>query len=131
MSSLASHRKLERFLRRGHWIPAFANIGCMRLKKILACSGMVILAIPLLGYAIFVLPLPPERTLRSEVSPDGTRTATYSWRACGVWGALSNNGAYLYMTIRDRATDAVIERHTAFAEPSEVAEVVFADEKPW
>ena len=103
----------------------------MRFKYILAYSVVVTAVVLLAGYAMLFMPLPPERTLTSHVSPDGTRTATYSWRASGFWGAYSKDGAHVYLTIRDRATGRLIARHSAFADVTEEAEIRLAAMKPW
>lgn len=103
----------------------------MRIKYDLAYSLVVTAAVLLAGYAICFVPLPPERTLTKSVSPDGTRTATYSWRASGYWGAYSTDGAYAYLTIRDRATGRLIARHSAFADVTEEAEVRPAPMSRW
>lgn len=108
--------------------PAF---DVLRVRSVLISFAVVLVAVLLIGYAMFLLPMPPERTLSRKDSPDGTRTATYSWRPSGICGAYSKDGAHVYLTIRDRATDRVIARHSAFADVPEEAERRLAAVKPW
>jgi hypothetical protein len=73
----------------------------MRKKRIAIYSVAFLATLLLVAYAILFWPVPVERTLKTEISPDGTRIATYSWRPCGLLGTISGDNPWVYLTIRD------------------------------
>ena len=103
----------------------------MRIRNVVGCVLVAVVVVLACGYVMLFLPLPPERILKSAVSPDGFRTATYSWRASGILGIYSKEGAHVYLTIRDRSTGQIIARHAAFADVPDEAESRLGAVKPW
>lgn len=103
----------------------------MRKKHIVVCSVAFLATLLLLAYAALFWPVPIERTLKTEISPDGTRTATYSWRPCRLFGAVSRDNPWVYLTIPDKATGRMVARHSLWADVPDEAEERLASRKPW
>lgn len=101
----------------------------MRKKGISVATGALVVIF--LAYGALDWPLPIERTLKTETSPDGTRTATYSWRPCGLLGAITKDNPWVYLTIRDQASGRVVARYSTSADVPEEAERRLASQKPW
>ena len=76
-------------------------------------------------------PLPPDRVLKIETSPDGSQTATYSWRPCGLVRAVTKVNPWVYLTIRDRASGKVTKRYCFWGDIPEDAETRLVKRKPW
>ena len=97
----------------------------MRKSRLFIYSVAVLATLLLLAYGALFWPVPIERTLKVEKSPDGTREATYSWKPSGVVGAFSGDGAWVYLTVRDLDTvtkarlDAKATEHAAFTFPDQ------------
>jgi hypothetical protein len=103
----------------------------MRKKRVIVYLLAVFATLLLLAYGALFWPLPVERTLKTETSLDGTRTATYSWRPCGVVGALTEDNPWVYLTIREQATGRVVARYSFWADAPNEAEQRLASQKPW
>jgi hypothetical protein len=103
----------------------------MRLRKVITLGGAGLALVLVLVSVVGVCPLPPDRILKTESSPDGTRTATYAWRPSGVLGAVTKDNPWVYLTIRDRASGRVLARYSCWADVPEEAEMRLAAEKPW
>ena len=101
------------------------------MLKSIIFSVAVLATLLLFAYAALIWPVPIERTLKTETSPDGSRTATYSWRPCGVLGAISEDNPWVYLTIRDHATGRVVARYSFWADAPDEAETRLASRKPW
>ena len=103
----------------------------LRTKRIIAYSVGVFATLLLLGYGAALWPVPIERTLKTETSPDGTLTATYSWRPCGLVGAVTEVNPWVYLTIREQKTGRVVARHSYWGDVPSDAEEMLASRKPW
>jgi hypothetical protein len=103
----------------------------MRNKRVIVYLLAVFATLLLLAYGALFWPLPVERTLKTEASPDGTRTATYSWRPCGVVGAFTEDNPWVYLTIREQATGRVVARYSFWADAPNEAEQRLASQKTW
>jgi hypothetical protein len=103
----------------------------MKRKKVLVLVAAAIVALPLLGYVGLFLPLPPERTLKTESSADGSQTLTYSWRPAGLLGALGLDNCYVYLTVRGQASGRVLARHSSAADVPDEAEQRLKARRPW
>ena len=98
-------------------------------KLIISCCALACLACLL--FIAGICPLPPDRVLKVEQAPDGQRIAVYSWRPAGLVGMITKNNPWVFLTIRDRASNRVLARHAMWADMPEEAEVRLAGQKPW
>jgi len=103
----------------------------MRKKRIIVYLFAAFAILLLLAYGALLWPVPVERILKTETSPDGTRTATFSWRPCGLVGAFTKDNPWVYLTIREQATGRVVARYSFWADVPDEAEMRLASRKPW
>jgi hypothetical protein len=103
----------------------------MRFKRVIIAMLTAFVVLLTLAYGALFWPLPIERTLKTETSPDGTRVAVYSWRPCGFVGVFTRDNPWVYLTLRDKASGNLIARHSFWADVPEEAEERLADHRPW
>jgi hypothetical protein len=101
------------------------------MKRIAQILISVLAILLLLFYVAFFWPLPGERVIKVETSPDGKLEATYSWKHSGFCGAYTGNGAWVYLTVRDSTSKEVIGRFTTHADVPDEAERRLASQRPW
>ena len=131
------------FIPRGSWRlnhcvgVARRVIQTLNVKGPLGCVLGVIGGVVAAAFFVFffgcICPIPPERILKIETSPDGRQTATYSWRPTGIMGAVTEDNPWVYLTIRDRVTGRIISRRTSLGDVPTVEEVEqrLGSTKPW
>jgi hypothetical protein len=96
-------------------------------KLAISAAGAIMLTIGLLA----PIPIPPDRVLSEEASPDGLLIAQYSWRPAGVLGLTTEDNPWVYVTIRERQSNAIVERHRTWGDvPSDAYERLGSD-VPW
>jgi hypothetical protein len=103
----------------------------VRMKRIAQITIAVLAILLLLFYVAFLWPLPGERVIKVETSPDGKLEATYSWKRSGFFGAYTGNEAWVYLTVRDSSSKEVIGRYSALADVPDEAEMRLGSQRPW
>jgi hypothetical protein len=93
-------------------------------------SGRVTIALVVGAALIAPIPLPHDRVLSEEVSPDGLLVAQFSWRPAGVLGAISKENPWVHVTIRKRDSNAVVERYYTWGDVPDDAYKRLGDHVP-
>ena len=76
---------------------------------------VVVVALVATVAIVLVVPLPPDREVLESTSPDGQYVAKFSWRPAGVIG-LTGDNPWVYVTIVNASSDAVVERHSTWGD---------------
>jgi hypothetical protein len=101
----------------------------MRLATKLAIAAGAAIAVTIAFLA--PLPIPPDRVLSEERSPDGLLIAQFSWRPAGVLGAITEDNPWVYVTIRDGVSNAVVQRYRTWGDVPSDAYDRLAQHVPW
>ncbi len=96
-------------------------------KSAVAAVVMVILLVILVA----PLPIPPDRVLSEESSPDGGLIAEFSWRPSGLLGLITDDNPWVYLTIRERESGDVVERHRSWGDVPFDAYSLLGHHVPW
>jgi hypothetical protein len=101
----------------------------MKILKNVAIA--VTVAIVLVAALLAPIPIPPDRVLSEVVSPDSLLIAQFSWRPLGVVGAITKDNPWVYVTIRRRGSNAVVERYRAWGDVPDDAYSLLGKHVPW
>jgi hypothetical protein len=101
----------------------------MRIARKVAVA--VIVASVLAAALLAPVPIPPDRVLSEEASPDSLLIAQFSWRPAGLVGAISKDNPWVYVTIRRRGSNAVVERYRTWGDVPDDAYKLLGQHVPW
>ena len=96
------------------------------MRTLAAALLLLVLAVG----AVALVPLPPDRILSAEPSPDGAQVAVFSWRPAGLLG-LNGDNPWVYLTIRERDSGIELERFSTWGDVPTDAYDRLAKHVPW
>ena len=88
------------------------------LRRLGITAGIVLV---LIMAVLAPFPLPPDRVLSQEWSPDGRFVALFSWRPAGIVSVITRDNPWVYVTVREKGSNAVVERHSTWGDVPEDA----------
>src|SRR3954468_21247724 len=83
------------------------------------------------GYVCLLCPIPPKRLASTLTSPNGKEIARFYWRPCGLLGAVTKDNPYVYMEIRDTASERLILSQSTWGDIPKDGPRRFAGVRPW
>src|SRR5688572_15117191 len=96
-----------------------------------AIAILVAVLLAVIVALVVPFPIPPDRVLSLEPSPDGELVAVFSWRPAGVVGFFTEENPWVYVTIRDAESYEVVERHRVWGDTPDDAYVRLGEHAPW
>jgi hypothetical protein len=79
----------------------------------------------------FVAPLPPHRPVREDVSPDKTQLARYTWKPAGLFGQITEDNPWVYLTLVELSSGKTTASFQAWGDTPDDAISRFKDKVPW
>src|SRR5262245_11910601 len=82
-----------------------------RVSRVIATVSAALALLVSGAAVILVAPLPPDRSVAHEISPDGRYVAKFSWRPAGLIGMVTRDNPWVYLTVVESESGRVLERH--------------------
>jgi len=99
----------------------------MNLKR----TVVILLFLPCGLYLIGFCPIPFEQIVKEETSPDGSQIAQYSWKPCGLFGVITQDNPWVYLTIREKSSGRVLSRYSTWGDMPNDGEIRLSSFRPW
>jgi hypothetical protein len=87
-----------------------------RVLEIIAVAVFCVVGSVCVLAVVWVAPLPPDRAVAEEFSPDGRHVAKFSWRPAGVIGIVTRDNPWVYVTIVESSSGRVVARHETWGD---------------